>query len=310
MSRYLNLMVVSLMALFALACNDDSKGTDDSVDCETLSVNACSEHDECREISAALIDDKSECLLENEAVGCMAYDKTCPEAITLATDPEGALWYFGDQCIPAGWSMGTNSENEHLQNAETCSASTLDCTERSVSGCENDGKCALLEGRKVDEGDVCLEEKEPTGCDAKEPSCDDALTVARDKDETLWVFTSTCIPAGWSAETGEGYSQYANAELCDEDETPIDCGTLDVEACLNHDACVQINGSSIDDDLVCRHEAEPVGCMNVEATCGDMLTLAIAPDDSSWFFSNNCIPEGWETFSNDGYLDAPFCLDD
>lgn len=44
-----------------------------------------------------------------QAVGCMAAAVGCDDVETVATDPDGAAWWFPSSCVPDGWTSTSNA---------------------------------------------------------------------------------------------------------------------------------------------------------------------------------------------------------
>lgn len=86
------------------------------------------------------------------------------------------------------------------------------------------------------------------------------------------------------------------------DEPPIDCEALDGEACAKESDCQAIVGERVDEEHACKIAEEAVGCLPPNTPCDDAMTFARDHEGSLWWFSNLCVPEGWET-TNEGPSD-------
>lgn len=84
-----------LTALFLSGCGDDG------VPCAERSPDACG--DDCGTLSGRAIVDGC---VQGDFVdlGCLDLDLGCDDVLTVATDPEGQLWWFSDSCVPAGYT--------------------------------------------------------------------------------------------------------------------------------------------------------------------------------------------------------------
>jgi hypothetical protein len=70
------------------------------------------------------------------------------------------------------------------------------CELLAVDECRLDETCRLLEGRRLNDDDlenVCLEPR-PAGCMARDMSCTEAETRARDPQGACWWFSTGCQP--------------------------------------------------------------------------------------------------------------------
>lgn len=74
------------------------------------------------------------------------------------------------------------------------------CDSSGVDTCETQRGCALIRARRHIADEPCAELPEAVGCKRPGPSCDDAITFARDLEGAGWWFADACIPAGWTVE--------------------------------------------------------------------------------------------------------------
>ena len=70
--------------------------------CASRAADACGA--DCAEIGGSPAEQNGTCRGKERGVGCMEKDEPCDDAITYATDPNGAGWWFMDTCIPPGWT--------------------------------------------------------------------------------------------------------------------------------------------------------------------------------------------------------------
>jgi hypothetical protein len=54
--------------------------------------------------------------------------------------------------------------------------------------------------RRADEDRQCLEASQAVACTDLKQQCDDALSLARDDFDQLFVIANSCVPASWDAE--------------------------------------------------------------------------------------------------------------
>ena len=74
------------------------------------------------------------------------------------------------------------------------------CEGLSQEACESEDDCSLIGGRPVAQGEQCLEESQFAGCERGGGGCGDAFTEALDPDGRPWLFSSTCVPEGWTTD--------------------------------------------------------------------------------------------------------------
>jgi hypothetical protein len=55
--------------------------------------------------------------------------------------------------------------------------------------------------RRADTTAQCLAPSEPVACTDLKQACDDALSLALDGDDQLYVLSSTCLPSSWEAQS-------------------------------------------------------------------------------------------------------------
>lgn len=80
------------------------------------------------------------------------------------------------------------------------------CDLLSISECSSRPYCAIKHAQYANTEAQCLSPSQPVACTDLEQVCDDALAVARDGFDQLFVLSNTCIPSGWEEEddpTGE-----------------------------------------------------------------------------------------------------------
>jgi hypothetical protein len=82
------------------------------------------------------------------------------------------------------------------------------CRALSVESCASDPRCAPIKGSLNDAARACTVPNVALGCGAKTQGCDSALTGGQAPDGRRAVFTSGCIPQGWTRFYGEA-SDYA-----------------------------------------------------------------------------------------------------
>lgn len=94
-------------------------------------------------------------------------------------------------------------------------------------------------------------------------------------------------------------SEKAKNEDPEPGPTPVDCETLSVSECADESACRTMSAWPADEDALCLLDAEDVGCLKADQACDDVEMWARDPGEGLWFFSNGCIPDGWEKSSPD-----------
>lgn len=173
------------------------------------------------------------------------------------------------------------------------------CEDLDVDACAAESACQTIDGQSFgeDDGEVCYDADapaEPRGCMDAGDDCGAAITYAKPSADGACVyFSSSCIPDGWMS-----CSDLGTVEDCPVEETA--CEDLDVAACSTDSACVVISGKDlvVDGDDVCYDnsaELKEVGCMDKDTGCGDAETFARpSADDACMYFSDTCIPKGWE----------------
>jgi hypothetical protein len=77
------------------------------------------------------------------------------------------------------------------------------CRALSVESCASDPRCAPIKGSLNDAARACSVPNVALGCGAKTQGCDGALTGGQAPDGRRAVFTSGCIPQGWTRFYGE-----------------------------------------------------------------------------------------------------------
>ena len=86
--------------------------------------------------------------------------------------------------------------------AETTGAPAVECAPLDEDACDDEhDHCMALVGRPFvhENGPFwCMGDEEFVGCAAIE-GCDDAPTVACDRDENPWLLPSSCMPGGWTS---------------------------------------------------------------------------------------------------------------
>ena len=108
-----------LLALLLISCGekDDSASlnleeearADIPVECDSLSIEVCSQTESCAVIQGReiTIDDQNNCYsirAESIELGCHSADMGCTEAEEYALDPAvGECTWFSNGCLPQGW---------------------------------------------------------------------------------------------------------------------------------------------------------------------------------------------------------------
>ena len=83
------------------------------------------------------------------------------------------------------------------------------CQSVSPADCAQQGSCAPIDARPVvsdGEGSTCVRfDNDPTavGCQAASIGCGDAITFAANAEGERFWFPSTCVPEGFTVETGD-----------------------------------------------------------------------------------------------------------
>lgn len=77
------------------------------------------------------------------------------------------------------------------------------CRALSAASCADDPRCLPIAGTLNDAARQCTGPSEALGCGAKYMGCGAALTGGQAPDGRRAIFTTTCIPAGWTAFYGE-----------------------------------------------------------------------------------------------------------
>ncbi len=117
--------------------------------------------------------------------------------ISYALDPTGACWLFGSSCVPDGF---TGAGAHACVGLDLCPEPTIpdDCASRTVAQCESDEQCVVV-GAQANQGDCFGGDLLDVGCMDVPGGCDLALTPAVAPDGTCWLFSDSCMPAGYSA---------------------------------------------------------------------------------------------------------------
>lgn len=71
--------------------------------CGELPVAEC-DTPRCRFLGGRRIDLEGMCFRESARVGCVQSGTACGDSMTLARDPAGVVWEFGNTCTPRGWT--------------------------------------------------------------------------------------------------------------------------------------------------------------------------------------------------------------
>ncbi len=89
--------------------------------------------------------------------------------------------------------------------------------------------------------------------------------------------------------------------------TPDGCGAiLDEDSCRAEAACTIIDGTPLAPDSSCSMDNRFAACGPADMACGDALTYTHDPDGNAWWFSDTCLPEGWQSEPYpDGMSEAP-----
>jgi hypothetical protein len=75
------------------------------------------------------------------------------------------------------------------------------CSFLSISECSSRPYCAVKHARRADEDRQCLAASQPVACTDLKEECDDALSLARDEFDQLFVISNSCVPTSWEAQS-------------------------------------------------------------------------------------------------------------
>jgi len=70
--------------------------------CDELSLEACEGYPACAKTGGNRLNEQNRCLYAPEAQECVPRNRICGEAITYARDRSGAIWMYGNACLPSG----------------------------------------------------------------------------------------------------------------------------------------------------------------------------------------------------------------
>lgn len=74
------------------------------------------------------------------------------------------------------------------------------CDLLSISECGSRPYCAVKVAQQVNANEQCLAAAQPVSCTDLKQECDDALSLARDDFDQVFVLSNTCVPTGWQEE--------------------------------------------------------------------------------------------------------------
>ena len=144
--------------------------------------------------------DEEECyaLEDPTPIGCMSRMEACEPVVLNMQDPNSDTCYqINGVCTPQGWSSCTDIN----QMWPEC---PIDCSSLSVLTCASYPQCSTIDGSTMtlDDANECymMEPAVAVGCMDGGMICGDAITYAASTEGgECMMFTSTCIPSGWTA---------------------------------------------------------------------------------------------------------------
>jgi hypothetical protein len=242
-------------------------------DCAPLAVSECAKVSHCQVLTARPVAERELCALPSQEVGCAALG--CGGTLTRAKDPSGTEWLFPGTCVPPGWTAMPTDPELRFQSCPPCDPAS---TEKA---CAATSFCEALYAEPIDPQQCLVPAKKFVGCLARDVACVGPETHAQDPSGQEWLLGS-CLPAGWTAT-----SKPTNLPVCQ------DCATLRLTACATASSCRVLSGQPVDEQRACLDAPLPVACVRADLTCDDSITLATAPNGTTWSFSSSCIPAGW-----------------
>ena len=138
------------------------------------------------------------------------------------------------------WGCGDKENLGELDTAPGDTGTVLpDCGTISADECGDHTRCLGISAHllEVDDVNTCYElgEQYVVGCMDIETGCGSAITFASDLSGTSYMFSSTCIPEGWT----EQADLNTYSEGCPQEST--DCYSLSVSECGGVDTCTYIS---------------------------------------------------------------------
>lgn len=116
---------------------------EEDVTCRKLSLERCAADARCHHIVGSLHDSGRHCTTPGVALGCMAKNLICTEALKGGQAPDGRRAVFGNGCIPTGWTP-FYGEAPDYESLPVCDASTSLCT--SSEQCSGGRYCTTEDG--------------------------------------------------------------------------------------------------------------------------------------------------------------------
>lgn len=171
-----------------------------------------------------------------------------------------------------------------------------DCADLGPADCGARADCGFIFAAPL-RGESCLGEMEPVGCADLMSDCQGEPSAEEDLNGTCWYFRDACRPTGWSSAEGldQGCSvaKVQGAPSCSTD--PIDCESLDAEACRSETACQPVYARPFDDIDACVGPAVVVACSERGGRSCNGQSASVRHHADCWLFVDTCIPDAWRT---------------
>jgi len=321
-------------ALLWMACGSDDAALHEEQlakaerDCAALTVAECRQHTECHVSGGTRVMIEQQCLGESVELGCQANGSGCDTALTIGTDPQGEHWWFGNTCLPEGFSFSTGGQESEWVLYPSCSAqqptmrscqtrsaaecakdercvtgddgsscqersSATTCEQKDVSACALDDRCMVMSGLRIERAQHCLGDSVALGCATQPKGCTAALMVGTDAQGQSYWFSSGCLPEQLSA---TGADEAISWPLCNPPPpAPAKpCVELSGDNCeVDRSDCTAIQALAFEPARGCVRGPKKVGCVDKQRVCAESISYGRDRDGQAWQFSRDCQLEGF-----------------